>query len=677
MQACVWYAVGSTDSELSDHTPVYGWVTRQRWGPGVTEKDRYITSFWISLLDVTENYGETTGEKIYGLAQHLIYEGFFGFLVGTFATIVMAGRVSDQLKEEKSQKVREYLKLQKVPMSMRKRMTEYYDHMFEHKAAFSEEEILNELPEGLRVSLVRQVTNNFIKTYGFFSDFNDAVVLQLSLSLRRMPAKEGDIIISKGTTAREMYFILHGCVDTYLHYVEENSELNKWLCMVQDSQFFGEAELMNTCGTEGDQSYQQKLVRRRTIVAKQECDIGVFPYDVMRTLMAEHPLLMKRMRTLSEARQSREQHHMNMQITTLGVSNSNLLSTSPKGKKGPPIEEYAGLQNSPPRRQDHAQDRSDRAAQALDAVAKPVANPTTRSGKPLSARARAAKSKTARTRDQQILAAPSTAGPGHPGADGAPFGYALQGRTILVLATGWRSLKNWQTTLQELLPPLAARGASIVVGVGTEGHHVQKGFPASGEFRSIPGVRVVWAEQNRQHWVVTDAPAKCKHEATAEDAANASNALLTASIASVAKDQRLTKQHERDTVILLTNDPGPGFAPMIDVLTDDVSQWDTACPSYFSSSLQTVVKHAVVHDNSRGSLDERHQIVCIGSHTQSWLPWLTEKFAAAMPPANVRKTTLNTIACGDQTASKSRVASTLAFVLQDAGRSLHGHVLSA
>ena len=43
--------------------------------------------------------GMTQSERIYGLFQHLIYEAFFGFLVGTFATIVMAGRVSEQMKQ--------------------------------------------------------------------------------------------------------------------------------------------------------------------------------------------------------------------------------------------------------------------------------------------------------------------------------------------------------------------------------------------------------------------------------------------------------------------------------------------------------------------------------------------------------------------------------------------------
>ena len=572
------------DSELGDHTPVYGWVTRQQWDPSVGAKDRYITSFWISLLDVTGDYGETKGEKIYGVAQHLVYEAFFSFLVGTFAAMAMAGQFSGRLKGEKLQRVGAYLQQQRVPMVARRRITEYYDHMFVHKPAFAEKDLLNEIPEALRSTLAHKVTLNFIKSYGFFSDFRDAVILPLCNSVRRVPAKKCDIIISRGSTAREMYLILHGCVDVYDNYAAASHHSSQYdvydhdpnsLGLIQDGHFFGQAELMRTvthAGASLEGPSSDLLRRRRTVVAKQECDLAVFPYDVMRTLMAEHPLFRKRLRTLDAALTAKKK-------TSAGAC------------------------------------RADK-------------------------------------------------------------------RNIMVLVTGWRSLEEWQTTLQELLPSLASRGASVAIGVGIEGHH--NGLPAAlGDLACISGVHVRWAGRSRQRWMVTETPAQCAHEATTEDAADATNALLEASAASVAKTERLTGHRKWDTVILLSNNTGPGFTTMTDVLTDDVTCWDTKCPTYFTSSLQTLVKHAVARDggNARGfdELRERHQIVCVGSHTQSWLPWLTKKFAAAMPSSNARKTTLNTIAVarGGQTTSKSRVVSTVNFVLYGAKRSLHGHVLSA
>ena len=62
---------------------------------------KYITSFVYCLTDFVSEISYTQPEKIYAVFQHLVYEAFFGYLVGTMATIVMAGRIAEQMKEEK------------------------------------------------------------------------------------------------------------------------------------------------------------------------------------------------------------------------------------------------------------------------------------------------------------------------------------------------------------------------------------------------------------------------------------------------------------------------------------------------------------------------------------------------------------------------------------------------
>ena len=84
---------------------------------------------------------------MYALFQHLVYEAFFGFLVGTFATIVMSSQFSEQMKQEKIQAVREVAKRAALTISDRKRLHSYYDTMYKHTTVFDEEQLLNEMPE--------------------------------------------------------------------------------------------------------------------------------------------------------------------------------------------------------------------------------------------------------------------------------------------------------------------------------------------------------------------------------------------------------------------------------------------------------------------------------------------------------------------------------------------------
>ena len=61
--------------------------------------------------------------------------------------------------------------------------------MYKHRTIFDEEQLLDELPENMRLDITQRVVRNFIRTYGFFSSFKESVILPLSLSLRRTRIK--------------------------------------------------------------------------------------------------------------------------------------------------------------------------------------------------------------------------------------------------------------------------------------------------------------------------------------------------------------------------------------------------------------------------------------------------------------------------------------------------------
>jgi Ca2+-binding EF-hand superfamily protein len=173
VMACFWYAVGREDQVLRDGQIIRGWVAKEGWGPPVTKYTRYVAAYYYALTDFAVEIGQTNLERIYGLFQHLVYETFFGFLVGTFATIVMSGRVSEQLKQQKLQAVREFARIQKVPMKGRKQIRSFYDIMYRHNTVFNEAELLNDLPECVRRTLTHTIHRNFCVDFSFFRGFQE------------------------------------------------------------------------------------------------------------------------------------------------------------------------------------------------------------------------------------------------------------------------------------------------------------------------------------------------------------------------------------------------------------------------------------------------------------------------------------------------------------------------
>eukprot|EP01045_Picozoa_sp_COSAG04_P020230 COSAG04_NODE_2048_length_4920_cov_4.440780_6_plen_190_part_00 len=175
--------MGVEDNILADGQVIQGWVGKENWGPEVDDGTRYLASYFYSITDFVGELGQTNPERIYGLISHLMYETFFGFLVGTFATIVMSGRVSDQKKAEKLQGVREFTHQQKLPMKGRKKIRGFYEMLYKHNTVFDEGALLEDLPESVRRGLTSTIHKNFTASVTFFRGFQEEVTVPLFLAL--------------------------------------------------------------------------------------------------------------------------------------------------------------------------------------------------------------------------------------------------------------------------------------------------------------------------------------------------------------------------------------------------------------------------------------------------------------------------------------------------------------
>ena len=165
-----WSAPWPAAEVRDDNFLVRGWVHREEWGDTVSTWSRYVSSYVYTLSDFVPEIAYTETEKLTSLLLHLMYETFFGFLgagthnmdlppsktalitsdcdkhalpepqmalttpdcaplVGTMATLVMAGQASAQKKDEKIQAVREITTTAGVPLRKKKIIRGFYDTM--------------------------------------------------------------------------------------------------------------------------------------------------------------------------------------------------------------------------------------------------------------------------------------------------------------------------------------------------------------------------------------------------------------------------------------------------------------------------------------------------------------------------------------------------------------------
>jgi len=300
--ACIWYAIGTQDQviggapdENGNPTPsriVKGWANEKHYSRHISPSQRYTEALYQSLTNVAPDYALTDTEKLYIIFQHVMYESFFGFLVGTFASIVASASLADQKKQEKLSEIKAFSTMHKVPATTRRKIHRFYDYMFSYRTALDENEILAELPETLRFEATSEMVKTLQDQIPFFKGFQKECVVKLALGAKRLQAHRNDVIACEGAVATELYFVIAGAVKSYIHYATPfEVPINTFVI----GQFFGELTYLTNDNT-----------RRFTVVAENVSELIFFPFKTLEDVEVSDPEFKQRLQSFGQLRWSRD-----------------------------------------------------------------------------------------------------------------------------------------------------------------------------------------------------------------------------------------------------------------------------------------------------------------------------------------------------------------------------------
>ena len=149
--SCIWFAIGGMttpeDVALSNNTLAPGWVFRELDGPKIRGLwTEYLTAFyWATTTLTTVGYGDINAqnneEMVISCIAELVGGILFGILVGTLASLITEGRMADQFFKQRMESLREFLRVKKVPTSMRRQIRKYFENYYAEKS-FDEREVL-------------------------------------------------------------------------------------------------------------------------------------------------------------------------------------------------------------------------------------------------------------------------------------------------------------------------------------------------------------------------------------------------------------------------------------------------------------------------------------------------------------------------------------------------------
>jgi hypothetical protein len=185
----------------------------------------YAWSFSDSFMRSTGV--ETVAEKwiliLLELFQNLVFAAIAGFIFSKVGEL----RATAVAREAKMSQLKEYAVAVGLPRTLKTKVLDTFELIYENKSVFDEEDILSELPQHTRSEVVRFLHGDKIEGNMFFFglEHNEAAVMKICMKLRSVSALMNDEVYSEGDMGEDMFFLGTGSVmiTSERLYLEEES----------------------------------------------------------------------------------------------------------------------------------------------------------------------------------------------------------------------------------------------------------------------------------------------------------------------------------------------------------------------------------------------------------------------------------------------------------------------
>eukprot|EP00079_Xenopus_tropicalis_P031616 XP_017945387.1 PREDICTED: cyclic nucleotide-gated cation channel alpha-4 [Xenopus tropicalis] len=240
--SCVYFALSSFIGFGKDK-----WVH-----PNITDSDfarlgrQYLYSFYFSTLILT-TVGDIPPpvqeeEWLFMVVDFLIAVLGFATIMGSMTSVVSNMNSADEAFYPNYDNVKLYLKMYKVNRSVKKKVIAWHQHLQIYKKLTNENDILQNLPEKLRVEVAVSVHLPILSKVQIFQNCEKSLLEELVLKLKPQVYSPGEYVCKKGDIGREMYIIKEGKLAVVADDgVTQFAELG-------EGNYFGEISILNIRG---------------------------------------------------------------------------------------------------------------------------------------------------------------------------------------------------------------------------------------------------------------------------------------------------------------------------------------------------------------------------------------------------------------------------------------------
>jgi len=273
---------------LVAHWLACGWIVLRSF-PAVQDNiTKYITSlYWVIETLTTVGYGETTpltnAQRIYAILIMLTGVGTYGFIIGNVANLLSKRNPGRAQFFNNLEQLKVFVNYRIIPLSLQKKISDYYNYIWKKKLGFDESVFLSSLPQGLQNEVSIHLKREILEKIPLFKGISDEFLRDVSLHMRPIVSVPGECIFAEGDLGNEMIFVIRGKLEVIL-----NDEV---ISILTDGDFFGEIAL-----------FTERKKRTATVKSVTYSDLYRLDRELFDEVLKRYPRIAEHIKKVADER---------------------------------------------------------------------------------------------------------------------------------------------------------------------------------------------------------------------------------------------------------------------------------------------------------------------------------------------------------------------------------------
>jgi len=273
---------------LFAHWLTCGWIYLRDFPVSADDITKYITSlYWVIETLTTVGYGETTplttAQHIYAMLIMLAGVGVYGFIIGNVANLLSKRNPARNQFFNNLDQLKVFVNYRNIPLSLQKKISDYYTYIWKKKLGFDESVFLSGLPQGLQNEVSIHLKREILEKIPLFKGVSDNFLRDVSLHMRPIVCVPGECVFNEGDIGNEMYFVIRGKLEVVMN--------DEPLSILTDGDFFGEISL-----------FTEQKRRTAAVISKSYSDLYRLDRELFEEVLRRYPKIAEHIKKIADER---------------------------------------------------------------------------------------------------------------------------------------------------------------------------------------------------------------------------------------------------------------------------------------------------------------------------------------------------------------------------------------